>query len=238
MKYIVSDEHRFIYFVVQKVACSSIKTALLPLFEIDATRTRSTWKENTDRLRVHEAFGKSGYQVNKQQLLPRLDGEYRGYFKFAFVRNPWERLVSCYSDKIANGGEGLKSPARGGIAFFPGMPFADFVEAIHATPDNEADIHLRSQYKVVCGRGKSRRTIMADFVGRFENLEADFAAVANRIDSTQRLRLPHLLSSAGRNPRRFTELYDDRLRGLVHERYRDDIELFGYSFGGGFGASE
>jgi hypothetical protein len=30
--YIVHDERRFVYFVTPKVACSSVKTALAPLF--------------------------------------------------------------------------------------------------------------------------------------------------------------------------------------------------------------
>lgn len=233
MKYIVSDEHKFIYFVIQKVACSSIKTALLPLFDFDVTG------QETDRSQdgfpvpgIHKIFAESDYEINKNQLIKELNGKYRDYFKFAFVRNPWDRLVSCYSQKLVKGGAGLRSPADAKIGFYTGMPFAEFVEAVSTIRDNQADRHFKSQYKVVCGRGKDN-PIMADFVGHYENLAADFDVVAERIGGTHELQLPHLLSSKHRRHRRgrpYTEFYDDKLRDLVHERYLKDIEKFGYSF--------
>ncbi len=228
MKYIVSDERKFIYFVVQKVASSSIKTALLPLFDLDPTKYETTQRDGSPGLKIHKLFGESGNQIRKKQLVARLDDQYREYFKFAFVRNPWDRLVSCYSQKLNATGPGLKHPADKDIKLYAGMPFAEFVEAVYAIPDSEADVHFQSQCEVICGPGKDN-PIMADFVGRFENLAADFDVVAERIGGGQRLRLPHKLRSK-RQSSSYTEFYDDRLRDLVHERYREDIEIFGYSF--------
>ena len=248
-KYIVSDEHKFIYFVVQKVACTSIKNALLPLFDIDPTGPEVVVREGIPRLTIHGLFGASAYQIDKKQLLERLEAdEYADYFKFAFVRNPWDRLVSCYHDKLGKNGSGMKLPDHVDVELYPGMPFAEFVEAIREIPDREANVHFRSQHKVVCSRGRDGE-VMADFVGRFENLEADFAIVAQRIGAPE-LRLPHIVPhvqrsgdrepstdshsngapSDNRGSRPYTDFYDDRLKKLVHERYRRDIGLFGYSF--------
>jgi chondroitin 4-sulfotransferase 11 len=204
-KYIVSNDRKFIYFVVQKVACSSIKTALLPLFDA------------------------SGYQIGKKKLLAGLKDKYEPYFKFAFVRNPWDRLVSCYSEKLGPNGPGMRLPEDVDVELYPGMPFAEFVEAVYMVPDHKANIHFQSQYQSICDSGSSN-AIMADFVGRFENLKDDFDIVANSISDSQDLQLPHILRSKRRNFRPYTAYYDDRLKHLVHERYKEDIEIFGYAY--------
>jgi hypothetical protein len=225
-KYVVHDQRRFVYFVVQKVACSSVKTALLPLFDLRAAPFEKNWKDGTRAIRVHRLFDASDYQVDRSEMLGRLDGEYRNYFKFAFVRNPWDRLVSCYSNKFADRGKGLGGPQKREEAFPPSMTFTEFVEAVHATPDEEANPHFRSQHTVVCGPDGEP---MADFVGRFENLREDFRTVAEKIGAPE-LELPHRLKSRHRGSRPYTDFYDERLKGLAHKRYEKDIETFGYSF--------
>lgn len=232
VKYIVSDECKFVYLVVQKAACSSIKTALVPLFDLDTGQYETVRKDGSRGLRVHKLFDNSGYQIGKQHLTGELEGKYRDHFKFAFVRNPWDRLVSCYSQKLLDvrtdriGQRSTLSPSINGIELYNGMPFDDFVQAVHAIPDEEANIHFRSQCATVCDNDGG---IMADFIGHFETLEKDFSYVAERIDAPE-LQLPHLLRSNNREGRSYSEFYDDRLAELVYERYTKDIELFGYSF--------
>jgi chondroitin 4-sulfotransferase 11 len=228
-KYIVSDDRKFIYFVVQKVACSSIKTALLPLFDVSTSGYETIREDGTTGFKIHKVFDGSEYQIRKRQLLAGLNDQYEEYFKFAFVRNPWDRLVSCYCNKLSGHGRGLKLPADNDIELYPGMPFAEFVEAVHAIPDSEANIHFESQHKVICGSGGDK-PILTDFVGRFENLKSDFYVVAKRIGGSQNLELPHILRSRRRKSRPYTDFYDHRLRDLVRERYQDDIEIFGYSY--------
>ena len=228
-KYIVSDDRKFVYFVVQKVACSSIKNALLPLFDINTNGYETIREDGTSGLKIHKVFDRSEHQIRKRHLIAGLNDQYKNYFKFAFVRNPWDRLVSCYCNKLSRNGRGLNLPADNGIELYPGMPFAEFVEAVHAIPDSEANIHFQSQYKVICGSGGDK-PILADFVGRFENLQADFDFVAKRIGGSQDLQLPHILRSRSRRFRPYTEFYDHRLRELVRERFQEDIEIFGYSY--------
>jgi len=124
-------------------------------------------------------------QVRKEQLIARLNDQYEEYFKFAFVRNPWDRLVSCYCQELGPKGPGLRLTADNDIEIYPSMPFAEFEEDVHAIPDSEANIHFQSQHKAICGSGRDK-PILADFVGRFENLKADFDVVAKRIGGTQK----------------------------------------------------
>lgn len=222
-RYIVSDDHEFVYFVVQKVACTSIKNALLPFFDADSMRQDGTSGG------IHRLYADSNNQINKNLLVEKLNSEYRDYFKFAFVRNPWDRLVSCYLQRFTGKEAGLNQHDYNGVNFHKGMSFTEFVEAVHEIPDAEANPHFRSQYEVICGPGKDR-PIMADFVGRYENLAQDFEVVSKKIGNGQRLSLPHLLPSKSREGRPYAEFYDDRLRRLVRERFREDIEIFDYSF--------
>jgi hypothetical protein len=236
-KYIVHDGRKFVYFVIQKVACTSLKTALLPLFEdLDAKRSGNerferTREDGSREVLVHKLFDRSRHQVDKPELLQGLGATFRDYLKVAFVRNPWDRLVSCYSEKIA--AVPLNSEAkqpnlnpRGQEKFHLGMPFSEFVEAVHATPDDNSNPHYRSQHMVVCD---PEGRVMANFVGRFENLREDFALVAEKIGAPG-LELPHRLKSRSRKSRPYTDFYDERLKRLVGERYERDIETFGYSF--------
>ena len=231
-RYIVSNEHRFVYFIVQKAACSSVKTALLPLFDLDTGHYEKTLRDGSPIVKIHELFDGSEHQIRRARFVRRLEaGEYRDHFKFVFVRNPWDRLVSLYFQKVAGtggdyGGPDLNPP---GVErrFYLGMPFAEYVEAVCATPDKEANPHFRSQHLVVCPRENGE--ILADFVGHFENLPQDFSRVAERIGAPH-LELPHRLRSRARKKRPYSDFYDARLRDLVGERFREDIETFGYSF--------
>ena len=66
-----------------------------------------------------------------------------------------------------------------GVRLGSGTTFAEFVENTWAIPDDQANVHFRSQYVTICGSMKDG-PIMADLVGRFENLAADFLTVAER----------------------------------------------------------
>jgi hypothetical protein len=86
-QYIVSDDHEFVYFILQKVACTSIKTALLPLFDIHPD-TQKVKRKPAARCEAHRLFNGSDYLVDKGDFVAELNSRYRDYFKFAFVRNP------------------------------------------------------------------------------------------------------------------------------------------------------
>jgi len=230
MKYIVHDGHEFVYFVVQKVACTSIKSAIKPLFDLETpTGDGGGSGKKTSQGGIHKRFDRSRYQINENKLLRRMDRKYRNYFKFGFVRNPWDRIVSCYFNKLKVDGAGLGLPDEEiDVELYPGMPFAEFVEAVHAIPDESSNPHFKSQHTVFCPRGDGM--VLADFVGRFEDMAAGFDIVTRKIGVDGEIELPHKLRSENREGRLYTEFYDDRLRKLVHERFRDDVEIFEYSF--------
>lgn len=83
-------------------------------------------------------------------------------------------------------------------------------------------VHFLPQHFFICdATGK----IMVDFVGRVENLDADFAQVADRLGCARGL----TKVNAG-SRRHYSNYYDDETREIVQQVYAKDIELFGYAF--------
>jgi hypothetical protein len=213
-----------VYVEVPKVACSSIKIVLARLLSVDLSRVAGN---------PHEAmFPEPPDPIAGPKAYP-------GLFSFAFVRNPWDRLVSCYRDKILGQAPDFTEfhPARRVAyclarfdAFQPGMSFEQFVEAVSGIPDVDADGHFRSQHSFVSnGSGD----IVLDFVGRFESLQTDFRSVCLELDMAP-VDLPRVQVTKPRG--RYTEYYTRRTRDLVGDRFRSDLELFGYEFGEATGA--
>lgn len=230
MKVIVSHEHRFAYFVVPKVACTSIKSALLPAFGFDDTgywfQARQPWQE----LRVHKLYVDNGVELYRRDLAEAWRDRLRLYFTFAFVRNPWDRLVSCWYQKLSNPlieKVELKQPGDAALRFRPRMGFEEFAEAVTRIPDREADPHFRSQHTQVSAPWDGSLTLPS-FVGRFERLADDFAEVAATLGFDERLELPHKLRVERRTT--YRDHYTPQLRDLVAERYAEDVARFGYEF--------
>ena len=216
---VLLEAQRAVWIEVPKVACSSIKVVLADLLGIDLASVggnphKGSFPEPTSR--------------------PTESVLYPGLFSFAFVRNPWSRLVSCYRDKILGEVPDFTSfhPTRGVahcLARFPafraGMSFDDFITAVAAIPDAEADEHFRAQYTFVTSASGA---IGIDFVGRFETLAGDFRHVFDRLHLSCPT-LPHV--QAAPSPGRYPEYYTPRTRNIVADRFREDVSLFGYEFG-------
>jgi hypothetical protein len=155
--------------------------------------------------------------------------EFHDYFKFAFVRNPWDRLLSAYEFLRAGGmdEEDRRWAERHGRQF---DDFDDFVRRWVNEENVLSYIHFVPQYRFLCA--PFSRRILVDWLGRFEQLENDFDLVRTRLGLTS-TRLPHHNEGPRARERRdFREHYTPAARRIVERVYRTDIELLGYSFDG------
>jgi hypothetical protein len=137
-------------------------------------------------------------------------GLYSGLFKFAFVRNPWDRLVSRYSYL-------LRSENHPRHRLIKTMNFEDYLHW-------EIRRGKMSQHTYVCDR---RGKLIVDFIGRFERLHEDFSKICERLQL--RAELPKANASSHRD---YREYYTPATRELVAKNFQRDIQLFGYDFDG------
>ena len=126
------------------------------------------------------------------------------YFKFTFVRNPFDKIVSQYHYN------------RYGFGF-EDATFKEYIQAWFAGKEISRHPQLNSSYI----------NEKLDFIGRFENLQEDFNIVCDKIGIPQQ-ELPHKNESKHKH---YTKYYDDETRKIVAEKYAKDIERFGYKFG-------
>lgn len=152
-----------------------------------------------------------------KQLKMRLGNlRWRAYFKFCFVRNPWDRMVSYYYFHRA--GRGGPS-ARRIIRFCESHTFEEFLfEYLNK------DIWQGPQLAWMKSRNGK---VEMDFIGRFENLADDFGLLCRHLD-IEPVTLPHSNKTTHRD---YEHCYSDASRRLVAEKHRVDIEQFGYRFG-------
>jgi hypothetical protein len=218
---VISHRYKFIYFGLPKVASRSFYN----LFVVNHAQDFDIeWSEK--RGGFDEAIA-----------------AYPDYFRFAFVRNPWSRIVSCYESKIADNVIGKRARI---LSFYKGLKggeaFADFVNWLCGDEgrDEIADRHWLSQHVFLYGDdGRA----LCDFVGRYENLDTDWAAVCEKIGMPLLpLEQKGFVSAEGaaRSPVKAGgseikvhdthDYYDEKLCMMIAERYARDIEVFGYAF--------
>lgn len=125
------------------------------------------------------------------------------YFKFATVRNPWDRMVSLYHFNTKAHGENRKFP--------------EWLEDAVYNPNK----FKGPQLDWITLDGK----ICVDFICRFETLNLDFQKVCKHLDVN--LTLPHSNKS---NHDHYSRYYDTRLKNILEEAHQKDVEAFNYVF--------
>lgn len=147
------------------------------------------------------------------------------YYKFAFVRNPWDRLVSCFSYLTGGGNNRFdKKLSDRYIKKYEG-DFTRFVKEFVAADRIKYLFHMHPQHEFICDRAGR---VLVDFVGKLENIREDFNKICDHF-GVPRYTLPHI-NQTQRKLNHFTDYYNDETREIVADKYSRDIELFGYKF--------
>lgn len=211
-------KNKAIYFFIPKVACTSIKKVIADSLDYKI-------KNINDPQSIHLIH----FPYEKRNEIKEGDD----FFKFAFVRNPWSRILSCYKNRISddpnlNHGiyeDGVFKPWKQmyGPKFWAGMSFKEFVNEVFLISGEFAESHFRSQHTFLTD---SKGELLPDFIGKFENLQEDFNIVCKEI-GIKAVTLPRLMNS---DHKHYSKYYDEETKILIGRRYKKDIELFGYEF--------
>lgn len=207
---LLSIEKKFLFVHVPKTGGTSVARALDP-WVVHPPLT--AWNKLLSRFHLQKDPAKVRLRVHGSlaDAYAQLPSDFAdSLFKFAFVRNPWDRLVSEYSFILARDNH----PRH---------------KEVKALPDFLA--YLR--YERERARGRSQARMLAaptgraeiDFVGRFENLAADFSEACRRMGVDAEL--PHLNKTKHRD---FRDFYNAQTRDYVAEAWADEISAFEYSF--------
>ena len=149
-------------------------------------------------------------------------GTFNQYFKFAFVRNPFARLVSAY--EFLQGGGGGHYDEKIVSIIKPYKSFESFVMEYLNQNTIKASRYFRPQHYFVCD---SNGKIIINYLGHFEELEKDYEFIRNKIGTGEPLKKLNVT----KNKRMLIEEYyfNDKIKQKVISLYNKDFELFGYS---------
>lgn len=234
----ISEQHECVFVHVPKTGGQSVELFFLRLLGLDwDSREPLLLAHNADRARGPERL--AHLYAREYLELGYLDVErFEKYFKFAFVRNPWSRLVSEYRYR----------------SYGQRYSFSEFVRDGLPEPDDYTDAHRHIVPQVSYLYDESGKQLV-DFVGRFERLQADFDKICERIGFEESV-LPRRNVSGGQEraqssgvrgyvrrlikPRgkpsgksSYVDFYDAYTKDLVADMYKADIECFGYEFDDG-----
>ncbi len=145
---------------------------------------------------------------------------WRVNYKFAFVRNPFSKMVSAYNYfTLTNRYEMGDSP----------IPFKSWISKTLGNEKDPAYFFSHRWFQQQCDWLKDfDGLITLDKIGRFENIHNDFEEISSRLGFSSPL--PHLNKSKKTDYRSF---YDQETYDIVRVWHKDDLEYFGYTFDNG-----
>lgn len=202
---IVVHSHKLIYFWIPKVGCTSLKKVMA----------------DVQGLKYHTPHAAPFTECNVAQL-----GGFPGYHSFAVVRNPLDRLVSLFRDKIRPGHRawGFKRGVEDFVlgpygVFYEDMTFGEFAHKCLSMPLHNANNHWKPQAPQIRDGNRFPDTIL-----RFENFREEVPAFLAGFGID--LKIPRLNPSWNKDKRPWREWYDSELLRKAKQYYSEDINLW------------
>ena len=243
----ISKTDNFIFFHVPKTAGSSIHIFLKDYYGLKG-------KQRYDPVPpIHHI---------KAQYVLKYMSEAKNFFKFAFVRNPFDRILSAFSDftqirpeysnKLSkltsflginkylyeykcfeledynfNSYEelckkGLKlNKSNKLLRIKKNQSFKDFCINFKKSGWIK-DTHFKPQSEILCDENNN---LLVDFVGKYENLNDDLNYISNKIGF--KIDIGHYRKT---NHQSYRNYFDDESKNIIESYFRNDLDLFDYSF--------
>ena len=205
---IVSFENKFIFAAVPKTGTHAIRQALRPHLGPRDIEQVGLFVQKQFPIAELARIGHG--HITLQQLRSHLPAEqFDSFFKFAFVRNPFDRFVSYCAFMTRGEGQFLAEPHRVMSHFIRNPPWQHIL--------------FVPQHVFITGPNGE---LLADFVGRAERMQRWYDEVAQRI-GVPTAQLETVNASERRD---FRDYYTPPLIDAVARLYARDLQIFGYEF--------
>lgn len=215
MSLIISKRHKYIFFHLPKNAGVSVSRILikqenpLKMKRISSFLFRKFFKTKDNfylslKDKKLNFFSSHSPCYKIQKIID--ENTFSKFFKFAVIRNPWDRMVSryFYSKKIDSS--------------FKDLSFKEFLNF-----DLKNNMHVIDQFKFCTDVNNH---FCLDLVLKFENLNEDFNNISLKFFNKKNMLL-HLNKSEHKN---YRDYYDNEAKDKIYKYCKKDIEFFKYEF--------
>lgn len=152
------------------------------------------------------------------------------YFKFTFIRNPWDRVISClkFSEYF-----GIYHHKKSKLHLWKNLDLNKYKKRFGSKITLEYDYRFHKQEDLISKKhlpGQVYQNILdeeLDFIGQFENLAADCKKIQNILGLEKEFS-EHAVSSKKR--RKYQYYYNKKSIREVQDLYQKDIEHFDYKY--------
>jgi hypothetical protein len=205
---IISTLHKFVFVAIPKTGTHAVRRALR---EHMGPQDMEQVGLFVQRQLPIPALAQIGHgHITLEQLRPFVNPEqFAAFFKFAFVRNPFDRFVSYASFITREVGHFDRDPKQIMRHFLANPPMDHIL--------------FRPQHEFVTD---AQGNLLTDYVGRVEEMQQSYDEIAARIGIPTTV-LERVNASKRRD---YREYYDQQLIDGVAKLYARDLELFGYEF--------
>ena len=205
---IVSFARKFVFAAIPKTGTHSVRRALREHMSRHDLEQVGLFVQRQFPIPELARIGHG--HISLAQLRPHMKPEdFTAFFKFAFVRNPFDRFVSYASFITREVGHFDRDPQKT-MRYFLANPPMDH-------------ILFRPQHEFVTDE---RGELLTDYVGRVEQMQQCYDEICARIG------IPSATLDQVNSSRRgsYRDYYDQGLIDGVAKLYARDLELFGYEF--------
>jgi hypothetical protein len=205
---IISPNHKYVFVAVPKTGTHAVRQALRPHMGAGDMEQVGLFVKRQFPIADLAKLGHG--HISLEQLRKFMDpAKFAEYFKFAFVRNPFDRFIS-YCSFITREGNAFKTdPKR-------------VMRRMLAEPPSEHVLFWPQNKFLADGAGN----LLTDYVGRVETMQQSFEFIASKIGIP-----PVQLEKVNATERSaYRDYYDQELIDGVAKLYADDLRLFGYDF--------
>lgn len=205
--HILFREPKIVFTVIPKNANTSVKVSLLQTFYNKQVTIQNVTTFHSQTLKIFD-------YIDNQQVHSLED-----YLKIVVTRNPFDRLVSGWKNKIKD----LKRPRFG---FTNACSFDDFIKIIYDTSEEDLNRHFIPQYRFVTYNNQ----LINNYIIKMEELDFEWPKLQELIKKEYNINLVDLPFLNFTNSGNYKNYFSDKTKELVEDKFKKDLELFNYRF--------